>query len=69
MTSDAMKTNQSYHPWKVWVFDGIYNGKEAEVGHGGGVSIYIYIYIYVYMGGCQFWGPFLGPYYNTAPDI
>ena len=25
-------------------FDGIYNRKEAEVGHGGGVSIYIYIY-------------------------
>ena len=23
----------------------------------------------VYMGGCQNYGPFLGPYYNTAPDI
>ena len=22
-----------------------------------------------YMGGCQNSGPFLGPYYNTAPNI
>ena len=22
-----------------------------------------------YMGGCQNYGPFLGPYYNTAPII
>ena len=22
-----------------------------------------------YLGGCQNWGPFLGPYYNTAPNI
>ena len=22
-----------------------------------------------YMGGCQNYGPFLGPYYNTAPNI
>ena len=26
-------------------FDGIYTGKEAEVGHGGGLCPYIYIYI------------------------
>ena len=25
--------------------------------------------IYIYMGGCQNYGPFLGPYYNTAPNI
>ena len=30
-------------------FDDIYNGKEAEVGHGGGVSIYMYIYVYIYI--------------------
>ena len=29
-------------------FDGIYNGKEAEVG-GAGVCPYIYLYIYVYI--------------------
>ena len=23
----------------------------------------------LYMGGCQNYGPFLGPYYNTAPII
>ena len=23
----------------------------------------------VYMGGCQNYGPFLDPYYNTAPNI
>ena len=22
-----------------------------------------------HMGGCQNYGPFLGPYYNTAPNI
>ena len=21
------------------------------------------------LGGCQNWGPFLGPYYNTTPNI
>ena len=25
--------------------------------------------IVVYMGGCQNYGPVLGPYYNTAPTI
>ena len=25
--------------------------------------------VYIYMGGCQNLGPFLGPYYNTAPNI
>ena len=24
---------------------------------------------WIYMGGCQNYGPFLGPYYNTAPNI
>ena len=28
-------------------FDGIDNGKEAEVGHGGGVHIYIYIPVWL----------------------
>ena len=27
------------------------------------------IYIYIYMGGCQNYGPFLDPYYITAPNI
>ena len=27
------------------------------------------IYIYIYMGGCQNYGPFVDPYYNTAPNI
>ena len=30
-------------------FECIYNGKEAKVGHGGGVSIYIYIYICLFI--------------------
>ena len=30
---------------------------------------YMYIYIHIYMGGCQNYGAFLGPYYNTAPII
>ena len=25
-------------------------------------------HIYIYMAGCQNDGPFLGPYYNTAPN-
>ena len=31
--------------------------------------VYIYIYICAYMGGCQNYGPFLDPYYYTAPNI
>ena len=23
----------------------------------------------LYMGGCQNYGPFLGPYYNTGPNL
>ena len=29
----------------------------------------IVVCIYIYMGGCQNYGPFLDPYYNTAPNI
>ena len=25
--------------------------------------------MYMHVGGCQNYGPFLGPYYNTAPII
>ena len=25
------------------------------------VYVYVYIYIFIYMGGCQNYGPFLGP--------
>ena len=32
-------------------------------------SLSLYIYIQNHMGGCQNYGPFLGPYYNTAPNI
>ena len=28
-----------------------------------------YIGMIEYMGGCQNYGPFLDPYYNTAPNI
>ena len=42
----AMKSKEKLSSMKSVRFDGIYNGKEAEVGHGG-VSIYIYIYIYL----------------------
>ena len=26
------------------------------------------LYMYIHMGGCQNYGPFLGPYYSTAPN-
>ena len=26
-------------------------------------------FLVFYMGGCQNYGPFLDPYYNTAPNI
>ena len=43
----AMKSKEKLSSMKSMRFDGIYNGKEAEVVMGGGgVSIYIYIYIY-----------------------
>ena len=29
----------------------------------------LYAYAILYMGGCQNDGPFLDPYYNTAPNI
>ena len=46
----AMKSKEKLSSMKSVRFDGIYNGKEAEVGHGGGVSIYIYIYLlYIYI--------------------
>ena len=31
--------------------------------------IYIYMYIHIHVVGCQNDGPFLGPYYSTAPNI
>ena len=40
----AMKSKEKLSSMKSVRFDGIYTGKEAEVGHGGGcVSIYIYV--------------------------
>ena len=38
----AMKSKEKLSSMKSVRFDGIYNGKEAEVGHGGGVSTCIY---------------------------
>ena len=29
----------------------------------------MYIYLYTHMGGCQNYGPFLGPYYDTGPNL
>ena len=40
----AMKSKENLSSMKGVRFDGIYNGKEAEVGHGGG-CVHIYIYI------------------------
>ena len=49
----AMKTKEKLSSMKSVRFDGIYTGKEAEVGHGGGGGCpYIYIYIYVYIERC-----------------
>ena len=53
----AMKNKEKLSSMKGVRFDGIYNGKEAEVGHGGagGVHIYIYpIHIYVCMYICMY---------------
>ena len=41
----AMKSKEKLSSMKSVRFDGIYNGKEAEVGHGGGGCPYIYIYV------------------------
>ena len=41
----AMKSKEKLSSMKSVRFDGIYNGKEAEVGHLGCVSIYIYMYM------------------------
>ena len=35
----------------------------------GGPHTKDYSILAVYMGGCQNYGPFLGPYYNMAPNI
>ena len=46
-----MKSKEKLSSMKFVRFEGIYNGKEAEVGHGGGCP-YIYIYIlcvYIYI--------------------
>ena len=43
----AMKSKEKLSSMKSVRFDGIYTGKEAEVG-GGGVHIYIYSHRYVY---------------------
>ena len=46
----AMKSKEKLSSMKSVRFDGIYNEKEAAVGHGGVcVSIYIYIHMYVYI--------------------
>ena len=45
----AMKSKEKLSSMKSVRFDGIYTGKEAEVGRGGGVHIYIYSHRYVYL--------------------
>ena len=46
----AMKSKEKLSSMKSVRFDGIYNEKEAAVGHGGGcVHIYIYIHMYIYI--------------------
>ena len=37
--------------------------------HGTFGSSAIRRYLKMYVGGCQNYGPFLGPYYNAAPII
>ena len=45
----AMKSKEKLSSMKSMRFDGIYNGKEAEVGHwGGGVSIFTHIHTDTY---------------------
>ena len=55
---------------EIWLIPrwGPYHARGAENAELR-THTYIYIYIYIYMGGCQNYGPFLGPYYNTAPNI
>ena len=47
-------------------------GDDSTAG-GGAMPIELYKivrgYIGLYIGGCQNYGPFLDPYYNTAPNI
>ena len=49
-----MKSKEKLSSMTSVRFDGIYNGKEAEVGHGGCVCLYIYIYVYVCMYICMY---------------
>ena len=45
--ASGMKSKEKLSSMKSMRFDGIYNGKEAEVGQGGGGCPYIYMYIYI----------------------
>ena len=48
----AMKTKEKLSTMKSVRFDGIYTGKEAEVGRGGGGGVHMYIYIYIFTSIC-----------------
>ena len=54
----AMKSKEKLSSMKSVHFDGVYNGKEAEVGHGGCVSIYIYVGVCV-LAGCMCASPYI----------
>ena len=49
-----MKSKEKLSSMTSVRFDGIYNGKEAEVGHGGCVCLYIYMCMYVCMYICMY---------------
>ena len=46
------------------VFESERSGTASKSALRAGVAEY-----QLHMGGCQKYGPFLGPYYNTAPNI
>ena len=63
---------------------GLFNVSYWRLVGNRDIHIYLYIYTYMYvciyiysryrkhrkhMAGSQNYGPFLGPYYNTAPNI
>ena len=63
----AMKSKEKLSSMKSVRFDSIYNGKEAEVGHGGAGCPYIYIYVCVcVLAGCMCASAYIYIYVHTC---
>ena len=56
------------HPIIEHQVDNKMENDAAREGHGW-FMVQVPHLVRSYVGGCQNYGPFLGPYYNTAPNI